>query len=763
VNVLSGRERVGSRRTGGRRRVLARRVPAVAVLAPLVVLAAFSATATAASTSARASAPATATATAGTVATKGVSYRGYRLVVPAGWPVYHLTSHSTVCVRFNRHAVYLGLPSAAQRCPAHAAGRTEAILVTPLAASSARDRGTPGRVLSPLTAPGARPERGSQAQLTVAAHAVQVTATWARDRALVQRALGVKLGGGTATVATAAARRPAARSAAAPRTGSGTVYTGRGFDACSTPSPATMTAWGASPYRALGVYIGGTNMACSQPNLSPSWVQQQEAAGWHLIPTYVGLQAPSNSCGCASIVPSQAGAEGTAAATDAVTQAQAVGIGAGNPIYFDMEGYSRGGSNTSAVLAFLSAWTTQLHADGYGAGVYSSAGSGMVDLASQYGTTYAEPDDIWLANWNGSQSTSDSDVPSADWAAHQRLHQYQGAHNETYGGATINIDGDYLDGATAFGVGTQVVTPVAPAPSLRVSARSNGTIALYASWQGATGVTSWSMLGGTNSTALGALGQSPSVAAVTKIAEPSAFPYYAVQALGSGGQVLGTSAIVATRPHIALYGRSAFVPARGLVGVPVGCFTGSGCRIALTVSVGRKVIARSGHEGLSANGVLYFKLSTSDRKLLAHAPGRRLPVTVKATDVTGVTASASMTLVPFVTTGAGPALNSAQSRTLQLIGFRDFVFRRSVGGILAGCAGDAPCLVKTTITAGHATIATTGTELIGANQVGYLSFRLSPYGRTLLARAVGNQLGAQVTISDATATANGTLALSGFS
>jgi hypothetical protein len=40
-------------------------------------------------------------------------------------------------------------------------------------------------------------------------------------------------------------------------------------------------------------------------------------------------------------------------------------------------------------------------------------------------------------------------VPSPDWASHQRIHQYDGGHDETYGGATLNIDGDYLDGATA--------------------------------------------------------------------------------------------------------------------------------------------------------------------------------------------------------------------------------------------------------------------------------------------------------------------------
>ena len=41
--------------------------------------------------------------------------------------------------------------------------------------------------------------------------------------------------------------------------------------------------------------------------------------------------------------------------------------------------------------------------------------------------------------------------PRADWPNHQRLHQYQGGHNATYGGVTINIDSDYVDAGAASG------------------------------------------------------------------------------------------------------------------------------------------------------------------------------------------------------------------------------------------------------------------------------------------------------------------------
>jgi Rv2525c-like, glycoside hydrolase-like domain len=240
---------------------------------------------------------------------------------------------------------------------------------------------------------------------------------------------------------------PRARATALPR--SGAVFTGLGFDACSAPSARAMNAWKESPYRAVGVYIGGINRACSQPNLTPEWVAAQTAAGWHLIPTYVGLQAPTSACSsCAKLSSSQATAQGVAAAMDAVEQAGAVAMGPGSPIYFDMESYGRTSAATAATLAFLEAWTKKLHELGYASGVYSSSASGIADLADRVGGGYELPDHLWIANWNGSQSTSDPVVPSSAWAQHQRIHQYRGGHDESYGGVTINIDNDYVDAAT---------------------------------------------------------------------------------------------------------------------------------------------------------------------------------------------------------------------------------------------------------------------------------------------------------------------------
>src|SRR5438270_1870878 len=63
---------------------------------------------------------------------RAVRYHGLTLRVPRSWPVFDLARNPNTCVRFDRHALYLGTPGLEERCPAHAVGRTEAILVSPL-------------------------------------------------------------------------------------------------------------------------------------------------------------------------------------------------------------------------------------------------------------------------------------------------------------------------------------------------------------------------------------------------------------------------------------------------------------------------------------------------------------------------------------------------------------------------------------------------------------------------------------------------------
>ena len=273
-------------------------------------------------------------------ANKVVSYRGARIVVPASWPVYDLGRDPTTCVRFDRHAVYLGTPGSEQRCPAHAVGRTEAILLAPLLAHGARARRQRSCAAEWLDTRGLRRTRGLMA-----------TATWRRPPGRDRPCDRSLAGSAPAVQASRSVSPPRAHAADAVTAHAAAVYTGLGFDVCQNAEWLCPRVVELLALRAVGMYLGGANMACSQPNLTASWVSAETAAGWHLIPTYVGLQAPGNSCGCASIAPASAGSEGTAAADDAIAQAQAVGIRAGSPIYFDMEAYGRTKSSTSTVLS----------------------------------------------------------------------------------------------------------------------------------------------------------------------------------------------------------------------------------------------------------------------------------------------------------------------------------------------------------------------------------------------------------------------------
>jgi len=246
----------------------------------------------------------------------------------------------------------------------------------------------------------------------------------------------------------AASGRGAGLALAVPAEPSPGTYTGLGFDACAAPSASAMQAWLASPYRAVGIYFGGVNRACAQPNLTASWVAAQQAAGWHLMPIYLG---PQPSCTTSSkpvrFDLSNAVTQGRASAEDAVTQARNIGLALDSVLIYDMEAYRTDDANCrSAVLAFMNAWTTRLHDLGYLSGFYSSMASGVADQVSAYSSpTYAHPDYLDFARWDNVATVSHPAIPAGYWSPHRRIKQYLGGHDETWGGVTINIDNDYLD------------------------------------------------------------------------------------------------------------------------------------------------------------------------------------------------------------------------------------------------------------------------------------------------------------------------------
>lgn len=728
---------------------------------------------------------------------KVVSYDRIRLTVPAGWPVFHLSADSTTCVRFDRHAVYLGEPGGRQLCPQRAAGRTEAILVSPGGNAA----------LTPVSSSGASRGDGSMLRLSEPAHHATVTATWGRHPQTIARALGLSSLHGAvraadaapvgpvhsqltafrtevATTPTAPAAPPAAPTTPAAPATPGEVYDGLGFDACSAPSANTLSAWTASPYRAVGVYIGGTNMACSQSNLTSSWVSAESAAGWHLVPIYVGLQAPGNSCGCAALSPSQAANEGTAAAEDAVTQAQTLGLGSGNPIYYDMESYTRTPTVTAAVLQFLQAWTAQLHASGYLSGVYSSGSTGIADLVAATAVGYPEPDDIWVADWNGQETTVDPYVPDGFWVNGQRLHQFQGGHTETYGGVSINIDGDFLDGATAAagsgtpptsvtapggpaapatGTTTPVTSAIATSPAVAASLLANGTTAVTPSWTGGQGVSSFRILAGNSRSTLATIA---TVSATHKlpVSVDAVYSYFQAQALNAAGSVLASSPTATTPSGVAIFGNSAFVTSNGALGVPVTCVNASPCKVTGALYDGKKRMTHTGTETIARHGgLLRFSLTKHEYRVVATARKQPLPVTVDLSTSTGAKASRTLKLHTYTISGRTPTRTTASNASLRIVGKTDFVSNGWVGGVLVACTATTACQTGLRVTTpGGAVLATASTQTLGSGRLGYLAFRMTPKGHKLLHAAKGNQLAARVSVSStAPSSSGGAAAVSG--
>jgi hypothetical protein len=299
------------------------------------------------------------------------------------------------------------------------------------------------------------------------------------------------------------------------------IFVGDGFDACAAPSAGAMTNWLSSSYRAVGVYIGGANRACAQVNLTSSWLTGIVAQGWRYFPIYPGLQSSCvQAAGDATINTAQASQEGKAAADDAVTQATSLGIPQGTPLIYDMEAYGPGCD--SQVTTFLSAWDGELQARGYASGVYESFTNIGALIAAAGSIT--EPQVIYYADWDGIATTNSSYMPASMWTDHQRLHQYEGSHIETYGGTTIDIDSDRLDVNLGGGAPAPIPAPASYAGfRISVGMNANGTAEWFAksasdtlthSWQAPVGSLTWS--------AMHAVGRSPATVASNPTVAPQA-------------------------------------------------------------------------------------------------------------------------------------------------------------------------------------------------------------------------------------------------
>ena len=235
--------------------------------------------------------------------------------------------------------------------------------------------------------------------------------------------------------------------------GGGGAFDGKGFDTCGAPSSSQMQAWWSNtPWSFIGVYIGGSSRGCSQPNLTATWMNTTHTQGWRHTLIWVGPQAPCTTF--ASRISSdtatafQQGKNEAVKAHTALVNLGFTNSAAGTPVVYDMEGYPDNSACRAAVKSFMQGWVDQLAvAPAQVSGVYGSAcNSYLNDFAS----LARPPKFIWAANWDNNTSTSAlACVNGTYWSANQRLKQYQGDHNETWGGVTLNIDSNCADGPVA--------------------------------------------------------------------------------------------------------------------------------------------------------------------------------------------------------------------------------------------------------------------------------------------------------------------------
>lgn len=255
------------------------------------------------------------------------------------------------------------------------------------------------------------------------------------------------------TAASTAARSEEDGARSSPRAAE---FRGQAFDTCNAPSLETMRAWRkASPFEAVGVYVGGRARACKQQNLTPEWVREVNRMGWKLLPLYVGSQSP-----CVKAANKQQfkmgkknpWGQGAQEGRDAVARAKALGLQRGSPLYLDMESYNqRDNSCAATTLRFVKGWNDRVRKAGYLTGFYSSAGSGIAHMErARKAGEISLPQIVWFARWRVPGDVDNEPVLAPDaWQPHRRIHQYQGDVKKKYGGHTLNIDRNMVDAPVA--------------------------------------------------------------------------------------------------------------------------------------------------------------------------------------------------------------------------------------------------------------------------------------------------------------------------
>ena len=258
------------------------------------------------------------------------------------------------------------------------------------------------------------------------------------------------------------------------------TFSGQGFDKCEIARLGDLEKWWTnSPYAVVNLYIGGSARGCPNTALTAKYVSQISQQGWKFIPTWVGPQAActgfsSRMSSDPTVAYNQGISEANAAIAAMVNLGLAEASGSGAVIYYDLEAYDVADTACrNAANSFISGWSGQLQGGGNVAGAYGAAyGSAVSDWLNIANV----PDALWLAHWFlPAQYRSDATVwdpgyvPDTAWANHQRIRQYAGGHDETWGSVTLNIDSNVIDGIVA-----NVATPVSVKVTSVWTADANG-------------------------------------------------------------------------------------------------------------------------------------------------------------------------------------------------------------------------------------------------------------------------------------------------
>jgi hypothetical protein len=236
------------------------------------------------------------------------------------------------------------------------------------------------------------------------------------------------------------------------------VIQAQGFDACSLPKISQMqTWWNQSPYTFYALYIGGIHVPSFCGIADAAWVSAVHQQGWSFVPTWVGPQAPcSGYTHKMSSDPAISYHEGRQEADAASAAAAARGLTnyglGGTIIYYDLEPYGVPTPECrQPVSAFINGWAERLLELGNFSGGYGSRNS----YPSDWSAIANIPNDVWPASWYTNVYDPYASVFGISWLEglwtnHQRIRQYAGEVNNSWGGVTLNIDIDVVDGMVAM-------------------------------------------------------------------------------------------------------------------------------------------------------------------------------------------------------------------------------------------------------------------------------------------------------------------------